>query len=109
MADKLTRPYPKFLELPLEPTDPPHSAWGLWGSDDELGTLNHLTPERTVAAAKEVKTGVRFGLNWGLEQMEYTGGFRETMKHDIFELAKNMNVCSSRDKRRSSSPNTLVG
>lgn len=31
--------------------------------DDELGTLNQPTPERTVAAAKEVKTGLRIGLN----------------------------------------------
>ncbi|KAF2691457.1 putative cyclase [Lentithecium fluviatile CBS 122367] len=90
-SGKMTRPYPKFSELPLNLSHPPHSAWGLWGKDDELGTLNQLTPERTVAAAKEVKTGARFGLNWALEQMDYTGGFRETMKHEIFELGKNMN------------------
>ncbi|KAF2643110.1 putative cyclase [Massarina eburnea CBS 473.64] len=90
-TQKMTREYPKFCELPLNPSDPPHSAWGLWGTDDELGSLNHLTPERTVLAAKEVKTGTRIGLNWGLEQMDYTGGFRDTIKHEIFEIGKNMN------------------
>lgn len=83
--------YPKFKDLPLNPTDPPYSAWGLWGEDDELGTLNHLTPETIVAAAKELKTGVRIGLDWALEQMDYTGGFRETLKHEIFEIGKCMN------------------
>ncbi|KAF2000730.1 putative cyclase [Amniculicola lignicola CBS 123094] len=83
--------HPKFADLPLDPSHPPHSAWGLWGNDDELGTLNHLTPETTVAAAQEIKTGVRIGLNWALEQMDYTGGFRETIKHEIFEIGKNMN------------------
>lgn len=89
---QMTRAYPKFSELPLEHDHPPYSAWGLWGQDDELGTLNHLTPERVVSAAREVKTGVRFGLNWALEQMDYTGGFRQTIKHEIFQLAENMNV-----------------
>lgn len=91
-SSQMSRTYPKFSELPLDPDHPPHSAWGLWGNDDELGTLNHLTPERVVAAAKEVKTGARFGLNWALEQMDHTGGFRETIKHEIFQLGENMNV-----------------
>jgi hypothetical protein len=28
-----------------------YSNWGRWGADDQLGTLNHLTPERVAAAA----------------------------------------------------------
>ena len=27
------------------------SNWGRWGPDDELGTLNLLTPEKTAKAA----------------------------------------------------------
>ncbi|KAL5421411.1 hypothetical protein PMIN04_005572 [Paraphaeosphaeria minitans] len=90
-SSQMTRAYPQFSEIPLHPDHPPHSAWGLWGKDHELGTLNHLTPERVVAAAKEVQTGTRFGLNWALEQMDHTGGFRETIKHEIFQLEDNMN------------------
>lgn len=89
----MTPARPKFAELPLDPAHPPHSAWGLYGLDDELGTLNLLTSERTVEAAKEIRTGFRVGLNWSLEQMETTGGFREVMKHEIFQIAPNMNVC----------------
>jgi hypothetical protein len=90
-------PFPKFSELPLDASHPPHSAWGLWGPDDELGTLNHLTPERTIEAAKLITTGIRVGLNWPLEQMDYAGeSFRQVLKHEIFELGKNMNVsCKS--------------
>ncbi|HEU4627018.1 MAG TPA: cyclase family protein [Steroidobacteraceae bacterium] len=30
---------------------------GRWGADDELGTLNYITPQKRIAAAKLVKTG----------------------------------------------------
>jgi kynurenine formamidase len=30
---------------------------GRWGPDDELGTLNYITPQKRIAAAKLVKTG----------------------------------------------------
>jgi hypothetical protein len=51
---------PAFEDLPLRKGDPHHSAWGLYGRDDERGTLNRLTNERVVDAAKgEVKSGVR--------------------------------------------------
>jgi len=38
------------------------SNWGRWGPADELGTLNHLTPERVAAAARLVVTGRRVSL-----------------------------------------------
>lgn len=33
------------------------SNWGRWGSDDRLGTLNHITPERLAAASRLVRQG----------------------------------------------------
>jgi hypothetical protein len=51
---------PRFEDLPLGKGDPLHSAWGLYGKNDELGTLNRLTGERVVEAAKaEIQSGVR--------------------------------------------------
>lgn len=38
------------------------SNWGRWGSDDEQGTVNLITPERIVAAAQLVKRGAIFDL-----------------------------------------------
>ncbi|MGH7777982.1 MAG: cyclase family protein [Candidatus Dormibacterales bacterium] len=31
--------------------------WGRWGQDDELGTLNYVTPETVTAARSEIQTG----------------------------------------------------
>jgi kynurenine formamidase len=36
--------------------------WGRWGDDDQIGTLNFITPERLVAAAGLVKRGATFDL-----------------------------------------------
>ncbi|MGH9057268.1 MAG: cyclase family protein [Acidimicrobiales bacterium] len=36
--------------------------WGKWGPDDEVGSLNYLTPEVVVAAAKAVRSGKVFAL-----------------------------------------------
>jgi kynurenine formamidase len=38
------------------------SNWGRWGQDDELGTLNYITPDKRVAAARLVKTGYSVAL-----------------------------------------------
>jgi kynurenine formamidase len=38
------------------------SNWGKWGKEDQLGTLNYITPESVRAAAKEVKDGKVFSL-----------------------------------------------
>jgi kynurenine formamidase len=36
--------------------------WGRWGPDDQLGTLNYLTPERVRAAAALVRSGRRVSM-----------------------------------------------
>lgn len=36
---------PRFEDLPLSSSHPPFSAWGLWGLDDELGTLVSMSLE----------------------------------------------------------------
>jgi kynurenine formamidase len=42
--------------------------WGRWGDDDEIGTLNFVTPERLVEAAKLVKQGRRFSLGLNFDR-----------------------------------------
>lgn len=55
---------PPFSALPLGKGDPFFSAWGLYGPDDQLGTLNRLTPARVLAAAsQEIRTGVRISID----------------------------------------------
>jgi kynurenine formamidase len=36
--------------------------WGKWGADDELGSMNYVTPEKIAAAAKLVQRGRVFSL-----------------------------------------------
>jgi kynurenine formamidase len=38
------------------------SNWGRWGKEDQLGTLNYITPETIASAAKEVRKGAVFSL-----------------------------------------------
>jgi kynurenine formamidase len=38
------------------------SNWGRWGADDELGTVNFITPQKVCAAARLVRQGKIFGL-----------------------------------------------
>lgn len=39
-----------------------NKQWGRWGADDELGTLNHVTPAMVQDAARLVRKGASFGL-----------------------------------------------
>lgn len=39
------------------------SNWARWGDDDQLGTLNHITPARVKSAAAAVRSGKRFDLS----------------------------------------------
>ncbi|MDE3077878.1 MAG: hypothetical protein KGJ86_20845, partial [Chloroflexota bacterium] len=54
---------PSFSELPVVPAAPPKSSWGVFGRDDQLGTLNFLTEERRLAAARLVRRGAVFNLD----------------------------------------------
>ncbi|KAJ4467225.1 hypothetical protein J3R30DRAFT_3309519 [Lentinula aciculospora] len=55
--------WPTFDDLPLHPTFPTKAAWGVWGSDDEFGALNHITPDTIRAATAEIQYGVAINLN----------------------------------------------
>lgn len=74
---------PTFAELPVKPDYPPHSAWGIFGDDDQIGTLNLLTPERVAAAARLVRHGQVFAMNWELEIPSPPLFSRATLQHTI--------------------------
>ena len=44
------------------------SNWGRWGKDDQIGTLNHVTPEDIVKAAGLIRTGKVFALGIPLDK-----------------------------------------
>ena len=43
------------------------SNWGRWGADDQIGTLNFITPEDIVAAARLVRRGRVFAMGIPLD------------------------------------------
>src|SRR5258708_12648987 len=44
------------------------NKWGRWGPDDELGTLNYITPEKRILASQLVRRGVTFSLSLPLDR-----------------------------------------
>jgi hypothetical protein len=40
------------------------SNWGRWGDDDERGTLNHITDDVRLAAARAVRHGRSVSCGW---------------------------------------------
>jgi hypothetical protein len=76
-------PRPNFDSLPLRSGDPPCSAWGLYGADDQLGTLNLLSPQVVAEAAKEIRTGARVGLNLPVNYLAEPTHGRLGLKHTV--------------------------
>ena len=81
---------PTFDELPVHPHHPPHSAWGVFGDDDEIGTLNLLTPERVAAAARLVRSGEVFPMSWELELPAPPLFNRQALRHTIHRRRQNV-------------------
>lgn len=54
---------PRYAELARPDASGLPLAWGVWGEAPEVGTLNNITPEATVEAARLVRRGIRFNLN----------------------------------------------
>ena len=51
------------------------SNHGRWGADDQIGTLNNISPEDIVNAAKLVRKGKTFALGLDLKQKIQSGLF----------------------------------
>jgi len=77
---------PTFDQLPVVEGAPPQSGWWLFGKDDQVGLFNLQTPERIAAAAKLVRFGAMFPLNWELElpspPLYGRGAIRQTVFHN---------------------------
>src|SRR5262245_46914816 len=60
--------------------------WGRWGPDDEIGTLNYITPERIAAACRLATTGKVFALGIPLGRNGPQSGTRQRFNpiHTMF-------------------------
>lgn len=80
---------PAYADLPLHPELSLPCAWDVFGRDDDLGTLNHLTPERVATAAQHVRSGERFGLSLPLREIDPPLFGREPLRHEVFATSRN--------------------
>lgn len=79
--------FPTRKELPSIPGAPDQAAW-VWGSDDQLGRLNLLTPSRVSAAAKEIHSGEIVPVNLPLNVPEQPAFGRQKFEQEIKVLAE---------------------
>ncbi|KAI0515278.1 hypothetical protein F5B22DRAFT_195500 [Xylaria bambusicola] len=59
--------WPSYDQLPLNSSYPTKAAWGVWGADDQLGALNHITNDTILAASQTIQDGLAFPLNLRLD------------------------------------------
>lgn len=79
------RPIPNYAALRARTDAPRGSSWGVFGADDELGTINFLTPQRVVEAATCVRRGAVFNLDCALDAFDPPVlAHRHPVRHKIF-------------------------
>lgn len=74
---------PKYAELPRLDDIGGNHSWGVFGPDDELGTLNLLDAGAVRRATGLVRTGERVGLGLPLDQPDPPLFRREPYRHTI--------------------------
>jgi kynurenine formamidase len=57
------------------------SNWNRWGADDRLGTLNHITPAKRVAAAGLVREGLSVSCSWDMRTGRQPGATVENQRY----------------------------
>lgn len=76
---------PRYSELLARQDAPAGSAWGVFGDDDEVGTLNFITPECVRHAAGLVRRGATFNLDKALDGFDPpVARHRHKPQHRIF-------------------------
>jgi hypothetical protein len=80
---------PSFDELPEIPGLGLRHAWGVFGENDRLGSMNLLSPESVVSAAALVKTGETISLDLPLDVPNPPFFGRQPYVHEVFPLNRN--------------------
>jgi len=88
MSDRFKH-IPLYDDLPLNETLNMRYSWGVFGKDDELGTLNFLDAEAVKRGAAEIKKGKVFNLSLPLNLPDPTF-FREGYRHHIIQAERNV-------------------
>jgi kynurenine formamidase len=84
----MTTKVPDYDDLPFHEELQMRSSWGVFGEDDQVGTLNFITEECVKAASSEIRTGKVFNLSLPLNLPD-PAIFRQNYKHVIYRTSRN--------------------
>ncbi|MFG1908353.1 cyclase family protein [Kribbella sp. NPDC048928] len=77
--------YPTYQELLDRDDAPPGSSWGVFGSGNQLGTLNFIGPEQILDAVGLVRRGAVFNLDYPVNAfVPAPSGTRPAAVHHVF-------------------------
>ncbi len=80
-------PLPAYRELPPSEAAPTwRSAWGVFGAESQLGTLELLTPDRRLRALSLATEGICVNLDHPLSIPLSIFKHRSPFEHDVFEI-----------------------
>jgi kynurenine formamidase len=86
----VTRPaVPAYTDLPVLDGLGLRHAWGVFGADDDLGTLNHLDDATVLAALGEARTGTRINLSLEMTAIDPPLYGREPLQHTLIRSNRN--------------------
>jgi hypothetical protein len=81
------RQVPAYADLPVLANGLP-AAWGVFGDDDDLGTVNFLRPDAVLHAAREeVRSGERINVSLPLNEPDPPFFGRAPMRHTMFHYS----------------------
>lgn len=80
---------PDFDELPVLEGLGLRHAWGVFGPDDQLGTINLLTPGRVKTALETVRSGRVVNLTLPLTAFDPPFYGRDPVRHSVYRLDRN--------------------
>ncbi|HEY8491533.1 MAG TPA: cyclase family protein [Dehalococcoidia bacterium] len=85
MSDGQLQNLPAYHQLPVREGAPAGSAWGVFGDDDQVGTVNLLTPDVVRHAAGLVRQGRVFALNAPVDLLNPPLYGRGAPRHTLVE------------------------
>ncbi|TPX04771.1 cyclase family protein, partial [Schumannella luteola] len=74
---------PPYAELAARSDGFAGTSWGVYGADDELGTIQEATAERAASAARLVRRGAVFPLSLPLDEPDPPLFGRRSMRHTV--------------------------
>src|ERR1700729_1961590 len=80
------------------------SNWGRWGKDDQIGTLNNVTPQDVIDAGRLIKRGKVFSLGLSLKEPIQSGLFGGRWNPIHTMLATGTDCCGDAGRTFSLSP-----